>query len=93
MTRETSPDPSAAREAAALFEDWGQTLGLKFYRLCLGPRGKGEVEFAAPNPVEVLVYKWNDLEELRELLTNRPREGAVFRKKCLKCLMHERPAA
>ena len=92
MTREISLDLGSVRATTALFADWGKSAGLKFYRLSLQGNGRGEAEFLAPNPIEVLVFKWDDEEELREILSSDAGTGAVFRKKCTKCLMHERPA-
>ena len=89
--KEIEPDLAFLEQTSTLFDLLGQALGLKLHRLCLYGSSRGEVEFAAPNPVEVQVFKWASMDELREVLAYPNRERSVFRKKCIKCLMHERP--
>ena len=83
----SSPDPTVS-----ILREFGRGLGLDLYRLILYGDDRGEAEFSAPDPTEVLVFKWTGNEELRDLLTVGDRRAAVFRKKCIKCMMHERPA-
>jgi hypothetical protein len=95
-------DPEAAAELAAalldLFKNLGRAWNLELYRVALSRDGRGEAEFLAPNPVECLVLKWDDPLELQELAARAGQgdalpDRAVYRKKCTRCLLHERPLA
>ncbi|MEW5725048.1 MAG: hypothetical protein AB1896_18190 [Thermodesulfobacteriota bacterium] len=98
MSPPTDPEVQAVLTAKvrAWFTEKAGRLGREFYRLILYGDGRGEAEFQAANPVETLVFKWEDEGELAELLELMDRNGplsekGVVRKKCTKCLLHERP--
>ena len=75
----------------------GRSSGKKLLRVVLYEDGRGELEFQARNPWECLVVASEDWEELAHLLEQTPGngrlfDGAVIRKKCTKCFLHQRAA-
>jgi hypothetical protein len=73
----------------------GDEIGHRLYRVVLYEDGRGEMEFETFNPIECLVLRWQDEDELHHMLDQldmlkRMPEGVMIRKKCVKCLMHER---
>lgn len=84
-----------SRRLLTLFQEIGREIEHPFYRVVIYEDGHGEAEFETRNPVECLVFKWKDEAGLCEFLApiHVARETfrkAVFRKKCTKCMMHER---
>lgn len=91
---DAEPCSAGANPAGPLFESFhalARDLGRDLYRFTLYPDGRGEAEFTIPNPVEVLVLKWSDSRQLERILNGEMKPEAVIRKKCVKCLLHERP--
>ncbi|MEW6264327.1 MAG: hypothetical protein AB1641_14755 [Thermodesulfobacteriota bacterium] len=78
----------------ALFEKVGRSLGREVYRIILRPEGRGEIEIRARNPIECLVLRWENPAEMIRFLASAepPLESALARKKCTRCLLHERKA-
>ena len=99
MTEPAEPGPGieSIRMVTGLFQKAGQKIGRDLYRVILYNDGRGEVEYKCLNPTECLVWKWEDeaglIEVLAGLSAGQTADSAVIRKKCTKCLMHERPAA
>jgi hypothetical protein len=89
-------DPAQAAETLIdFFAQVGRAMNTPLYRVVLHRDGQGEAEFQALNPTECLVLKWEnpaDLTRLTAGLEVGDEEKVVYRKKCIKCLMHERPA-
>ena len=80
------------------FRRLGERIGYRLYRVVLYEDGRGELEFETPNPIECAVIRWSDHSGLMALLddidtTGKMPRSAVLRKKCVKCLMHEREIA
>ncbi len=80
-----------------IFRCLGDQMGLDFYRALFYNEGRFEAEFVTPNPCECLVLKFDSLMEAQDLLTtlrdeSKKIDGAVIRKKCTKCFLHEREA-
>lgn len=90
---EDSSEAAAVGATLKIFSGLGDRLGLSLYRLSLRPDSSGEVEFESPNPVETLVLKWDGLEQLYRILCGDQELSVplVTRKKCTRCLLHERP--
>jgi len=95
LTSPSQPADSGPLDATLwVFQNLGERYGLRLYRVALFPDGSGETEFESPNPVETLVLKWENREELDRLLTGPRtgrREAFSARKKCTRCMLHERP--
>ena len=83
------------KDLSEIFKRLGNQIGLRFYRAIFYDDGRLEIEFQAPNPVECFVLKLNSWEAALNLLKRNSAkkkkfECAVLRKKCAKCLLHER---
>ena len=98
MTADPHQETAAglAESLLAMFENLGRAWNLELYRVALSRDGQGEAEYLAPNPVECLVVKWDGPLELKQLVADAAqgaalKDRAVFRKKCTRCLLHERP--
>ena len=89
-------DPAQAAEALTdFFAQVGRVMTTPLYRIILYRDGQGEAEFQSLDPTECLVFKWESPADLTRLTTGLKvgdEEKVVYRKKCIKCLMHERPA-
>ena len=80
-----------------IFKRLGNLIGLRFYQAVFYNKDRLEIEFQARNPVECFVLKLNSLEAALDLLKENSEKNemfdcAVIRKKCTKCLLHEREA-
>ena len=102
MTAATDPD-NAAKAAGLLVRtlaEIGLRSGHRLHRVILNPDGGGEAEYSVINPVEVLVFKWRAPKGLLRLAETGLAAGEgtdqenslVCRKKCVKCLVYDRPA-
>ena len=72
-------------------------MGRTFRRVVINDDGSGEVEYKARNPWESLVIPLIDLTEplclsAQGSKNRRFLKGAVIRKKCTKCFLHQREA-
>jgi hypothetical protein len=79
------------------FRELGQSIGHNLYRIIVFDDGRLEVEFEFQNPWECLVVRLEDWNKIGDLWRQTPEvsnllEGAVIRKKCTKCFLHERKA-
>lgn len=86
-------EPEAIQPAKTI----GRRLGLEFQQLILHRDGRIEVEFEGEHPWECLVIKAVNWSELLAAAANEQpwlklSQPAVIRKKCEKCLVHERQA-
>ncbi len=79
------------------FRELGQSIGLNLYRIIVFDDGRLEVEFESQNPWECLVVRLEDLKKINDLWRQTSEaikllEGAMIRKRCTKCFLHERKA-
>jgi hypothetical protein len=97
MNHQSCHSSDIQKDLFEIFNRLGNQIGLPFSRGIFYDDGRREIEFQAQNPVDCIVLELNSWEAVLDLLKrnsaiNKKFGCAVLRKKCIKCLLHERNA-